>query len=45
MGGGGGYIVGDIFSSKFFALSLSVIYMIISLILVLLLFPLKASKK
>jgi hypothetical protein len=35
MGGGGGYIVGDIFSSEFFALSLSVIYIIISLILVI----------
>lgn len=44
MGGGGGYLIGHM-DSKFFAVTLSGLYVIISFFLVLLLFPLKASKK
>lgn len=44
MGGGGGYLIGPI-GSGFIAASLSGLYTIISFFLVLLLFPLKASKK
>jgi hypothetical protein len=45
MGGGGGYLIGNVFDSNFFALSQSVIYAIISSFIVILLFPLKDSKK
>jgi len=44
MGGGGGYLIGPL-DSEFFAINLSGLYIIISFFLVLLLFPLKASKK
>jgi hypothetical protein len=46
MGGGGGYMIGNVFDSNFFAISLSGLYIIISLILVVYkAVSLKGSKK